>query len=578
MVVKCLFMKQQEVQMQSTKLISIQAAALLLYSILVILLIPDPNYNTAQSLHDCHDFSAGWTIQTDNIHESAEKLPSLLHTDNERDVWLRRTLTDVADGDCIGFFSFQQQVDISLDGETVYTFLPKDYMNSDTPGNKWHFFQVNSDDNGKELTIHIRQCYFANRISIPKIYYGSESGIIMHYIIQEVPHIALSLIMILFGVILFVFCIPYRKKPDFEKGLLWLSFFAVFRGMWTFIEANVYTLVLTHYLLLSHVSYLCLKLSVAAFLQFINVSFHNGANRPLKYLTLASVAEFWVTGILQLVFAVDFANTIAVTYLILLLGGIIACHGSIHAAVNPPPLSFGRRQSSYIARTACTIVIIAASIADLVRYYTVTSPDIAFFSRWGDFIYVCTMSATFVLDFVTLVRIGYQAQQIKEEAEQDPMTKIKNRACFERDIMSGCEKQWKRQSIVVIDLNNLKLFNDEHGHGMGDYYIIVSSEIIYDSYSPYGCVYRIGGDEFCVIATDLSEDNFLKIRDAAENYLETLRMPNYQLHMELSAGYAAFNSKFDYNLRDTMKRADELMYQRKTELKKANASKNPDTP
>ena len=127
--------------MQSTKLISIQAAALLLYSILVILLIPDPNYNTSQSLHDCHDFTAGWTMQTANIHENAEKLPNLLRTDNERDVWLRRTLTDVADGDCIGFFSFQQQVDISLDGETVYTFLPKDYMNSDTTGSKWHFFR-----------------------------------------------------------------------------------------------------------------------------------------------------------------------------------------------------------------------------------------------------------------------------------------------------------------------------------------------------------------------------------------------------------------------------------------------------
>jgi diguanylate cyclase (GGDEF)-like protein len=103
---------------------------------------------------------------------------------------------------------------------------------------------------------------------------------------------------------------------------------------------------------------------------------------------------------------------------------------------------------------------------------------------------------------------------------------------------------------------------------MGDYYIIIASEIISDAFSNYGTVYRIGGDEFCAITNGLSNEAFVEVRNYIENYMASLKMPSSDLHMEISAGYAEFDSSLDHTLRDTMKRADELMYQRKMELKK----------
>jgi PleD family two-component response regulator len=49
--------------------------------------------------------------------------------------------------------------------------------------------------------------------------------------------------------------------------------------------------------------------------------------------------------------------------------------------------------------------------------------------------------------------------------------------------------------------------------------------------------------------------------------MASLKLSSPDLHMEVSAGYAEFNANLDHNLRDTMKRADELMYQRKMQLK-----------
>jgi diguanylate cyclase (GGDEF)-like protein len=214
--------------------------------------------------------------------------------------------------------------------------------------------------------------------------------------------------------------------------------------------------------------------------------------------------------------------------------------------------------------------IVIASFIDLVRYNYFRSPDVARFSRWGDFIYISLISITMFANFVSLLKMGHNAEQLKEAASIDPLTKLLNRSSFERDINSGTQLQWISMGVVMLDLNNLKHFNDVHGHGMGDYYIIISSEIICDAFSKYGTVYRIGGDEFCVIVKDLSMENFISVRTNIEEYMSALKMPSSDLHMGISAGYAEFNANIDLNLRDTMKRADEYMYQRKMELKKQN--------
>lgn len=56
-----------------------------------------------------------------------------------------------------------------------------------------------------------------------------------------------------------------------------------------------------------------------------------------------------------------------------------------------------------------------------------------------------------------------------------------------------------KTAIVMLDLNNLKKCNDRYGHEAGDTYLKKASEMITNAFSQENTVYRIGGDEFCVI-------------------------------------------------------------------------------
>ena len=219
------------------------------------------------------------------------------------------------------------------------------------------------------------------------------------------------------------------------------------------------------------------------------------------------------------------------------------------------------------------IVIIATTLADLYRYYFTNDPDIAKFSRIGYLGYIIMVVLTLLLEFMKWVSIGKQAENIKEEASMDAMTKLWNRACFERDIDKPSPKKCRRMGILMFDLNNLKTFNDKYGHDMGDYYIKVCSEVLRDAFSMWGNVYRIGGDEFCGIAENLSEEEFERVKLEMESQIKQLRIPNYDLTMEIASGFCRFNEKLDMNLRDTMKRADENMYERKQRMKHKDREK-----
>lgn len=557
--------------MVKTRAIYIEILFFFLFVLITVFFIPLASSNQWQGLKDCAVYEGDWQVDTTTDHAYYYKLPTFYYPEQDgQDIWLSKNLMNISDGDCIGFFSFQQQVDIMLDGEKVYSFVPPSYTKSQTPGNKWNFLPVNASDNGKQLTIHIHQCYTKGRVTIPTIYLGTQSGIMLDYISTVNPRIYLSIATLFVGCLLGIFHLLKRNSTYVGDSLKWLAFFALFRGLWSYIESNTYSFFVPRLLLVSQVSYMSLKVAVVVYLQFLNQTFHSGKNRVLRILTICSFSEFFLTFLLQFLGIADFANTVFITHIIMLIGGLCSCGtviGTLRSHRNSTsPLSAARRYS-HIAQLLCTLLIVFTSIIDIIRYYATNSPDVACFSRVGDFFYVLIMSLALFMDFVYLVKIGQKAAIIREEASLDAITKLNNRASFERDISRGSQRLWINRSIVLLDLNNLKLFNDKKGHDIGDQYIITAGQIIHDVFSPFGSVYRIGGDEFCVIARNLTEVQFLLLRNSMEAQIRNKNAHDDTLQMAIASGYAAFDALQDNDLHDTMKRADAEMYRRKEELK-----------
>lgn len=535
-------------------------------------LMQNPGYDQT-----CEAYRNGWQVQAGEQELKYEELPEYLVREGIQEVTLSRKVNEA---DTVGFFSFQQQVQVYLTKEEIHQFSDcteeeivlqfeqNQRLGSKTPGNGWMFVELTPEDTGKILTIRIKECYGEGRVTFPAIYHGTRAGITAHYLKEKIPMFLLSVFGIMIGLMLLLIWGVSGQKLQLSKGLPWLALFAVFIGAWSAIEANIYSFFFQKLLLISWLSYLCLKMAVAPFIQFVNLTFHNGRSKLLKGLTIISLMEFWITSALQFFKIVDFADTIFVTHCVLMIASAYIILTAIPKLRHRSKQKIVQEQQiTYVVHSIFILVVAVTSLQDMYRYYFSNNPDVAFCSRFGYFGYIIAVAAALLLDFMNLTVMGKQAAQIKQEAARDPMTQLYNRAEFEKDIDKRTSKNSKKMGIIMLDLNNLKLINDTCGHDAGDYYIIISSKVIQEIFGGCGKIYRIGGDEFCCITRNLAEDDFETDRQRLEDKMKELHLPGFHAAMEVAAGYAVFDPERDQNIKDTMKHADKCMYDRKRKLK-----------
>jgi diguanylate cyclase (GGDEF)-like protein len=123
-------------------------------------------------------------------------------------------------------------------------------------------------------------------------------------------------------------------------------------------------------------------------------------------------------------------------------------------------------------------------------------------------------------------------------------------------------------TIFMFDLNDLKKCNDNFGHDSGDKYIKLVANALQEIFGIDGRCFRIGGDEFAVIMSHISNNEIVRMLNSLERSINLLNRKGFVVPVSVAAGYAVYDKKIDENLEDTLKRADVLMYENKQEIKK----------
>ena len=93
---------------------------------------------------------------------------------------------------------------------------------------------------------------------------------------------------------------------------------------------------------------------------------------------------------------------------------------------------------------------------------------------------------------------------VTELIERDPLTGVYNRRKFDRDLqllVAMAKRTSKGSSLIFIDIDNFKKYNDTHGHQEGDRTLREVTQSIAGSLRDYDRIhiYRYGGEEFVVI-------------------------------------------------------------------------------
>ena len=155
---------------------------------------------------------------------------------------------------------------------------------------------------------------------------------------------------------------------------------------------------------------------------------------------------------------------------------------------------------------------------------------------------------------------------LEHEALTDGLTGMHNRRYFD-DAMSEYLDQFRKIDkpigLMILDLDHFKKVNDTYGHDVGDEVLRQIARCLQEFTRYHDVVARLGGEEFAVVAPNMSRESLFKLADRIRHAISSLNIKsgNVTLRVTMSIGLAIWDHK--ETAEELYKRADMQLYQAK---------------
>ncbi|MBE5834122.1 MAG: GGDEF domain-containing protein [Butyrivibrio sp.] len=442
-------------------------------------------------------------------------------------------------------------------------------------------FGVSTDVGKKEIWIPLQSEYTGQKISIKlnlqESIYGSEmteciistrSAYAITQLKKNIPSAILFVVFTVTGileVIISLFFILKRthliRKLSFE-ALFYAGVFSIVSAQWIIQETRVPFIVFgytTGFSILTVIAFLLMPLmffEIARAL-FMRIGPIDNLIDGIMALTIIISCFMCITGV------IDWGS---IVYIAHLLDVVVMIMVGIYSYKS---LKDEQKLTSKTAIAFANIFFILIAGLALVQYVNNVNTSYILLIIIDLLIYVMVQ--------VGLIyrRIGLNVQEEKEFARAkiyaftDELTGLGNRRHF-YNVMEDFEKHKLPNdlTIIAIDVNRLKFYNDNYGHDAGDELLIGTSQCLQKAFSSNSTstISRMGGDEFSVLL--LASENDLNKRLNHFNSALQKWKGKYVDGISVSIGHACVRNDGDMPLEELSKIADNRMYEDKAKYYK----------
>lgn len=157
-------------------------------------------------------------------------------------------------------------------------------------------------------------------------------------------------------------------------------------------------------------------------------------------------------------------------------------------------------------------------------------------------------------------------EKAQEEIFIDPLTGLHNRRAFDRKIeeyVNLFHEKGTSFSIVMIDIDHFRQFNDQHGHQLGDHTLKFVGSLLLQELKGRDFVARYGGEEFVILLEKTSMANAYSVADVIRKRLDGIKLQHVKTgkiigKITISAGVSSIQS-YD-TIESLVQRADNALY------------------
>lgn len=195
-------------------------------------------------------------------------------------------------------------------------------------------------------------------------------------------------------------------------------------------------------------------------------------------------------------------------------------------------------------------------------YLTTTFP---MFDNNGELTGVGAISANITEYREELANLKSSQIDLQELVIHDNMTGALNRKALQDRANQEIMRYRRYQhpfSLIMFDLDYFKEVNDRYGHAAGDRLLIRMVEVVSGLLRDTDSLYRVGGEEFVVLAPDTAIDGAMRLAERVRSAVEYTDFSPVDA-LTISVGVSAMVEGTDFD--NLLKRADEALYRAKNE-------------
>lgn len=509
------------------------------------------------SVDEAISITEGWACSWLDSHETAIKeIPSIIPGGYAgRTLHISNTLPSMS------FFSpslmirtSQQHVTVLLNSVPIYEFTPGNPGKA--PGSMYHFITLPSGYEGGRLDIYLSSPLDQFSGIINEVRIGPITSHILYILNMGSTTLFLAAVAITLGFILLAFYLSMYSDGSRHSGILHMALFIILSGLWMCSESRTIKLFVRNPLLIMCTSFMSQYLAPVPFIAFVVNTYNPRHSKWLKAFMYIFAINFLILSGLYLLGLAEFFSTAVLFHATLLFCVAIF----ILTAFNEMRRGKKSARSFFLG----CILLCLSICADIFRYYFlfprwVVKPIIY---RYGLFIFIITTSASMAHHIFVTHEEKVSHDILLSLAFTDTLTGFKNRRSFD-DRMADINENLDSYSsvhLVILDINGLKKVNDTLGHREGDQLIIEVARLIRETLGHLGEIFRIGGDEFVALITNI-EPYFIRVElETLNKKIEAFNEGEAPFRLSIAYGLATYSREHDRNLHDVFERADKTMY------------------
>ena len=452
-------------------------------------------------------------------------------------------------GDYLCFYVSNNHVDVTVDGELIYSLYSSDeQMDGDIVGksisSNWCIIPLEPEDAGKRFTVTLTPLIDDILPKNVEFLIGSNYNIILNQLRNDAPRLILAMMCIALGLIIFLIqCYLQIFSGTSQWDQIFLGVFSMILGVWRITDVRSAPLIFAgNPKLLGYVSVGMVFLASPALIQFVSTYFREKQAHKVHILAIIISSVGLITLMSQVLRQTDMGETRILSYTALCVAMVTVVIASFHSRKNKTE---SRNQLAWKLLPLLAVGI----FLDFHFYFNRRNSTELIYSCLFFLIY---LSITFIAGF----------QETSKMVYRDGRTGLFNKARW-NELMQSDSGMEMNVAILVVDMNGLKKVNDTMGHEAGDRMICAFADIL-SSALPSSCVIcRWGGDEFTVLLPKVNREKLTRYMDALSHATDEYNATDPEVKLYYAIGEALWEEHPEMSRMDLFRLADENMYRNK---------------